>query len=226
GWLAGQYDNPANPGAHLTTTGPEIWDQTAGKVTHFVAGIGTGGTISGAGTFLRDTGAVTIVGADPENSVYGGGDGSPYYVESIGHYVHPATETDVWPRSYDPKVIDRIERVTDRDSIAMTRRLAREEGILVGASTGTAVVAALRVARGLGPEALAHELTRRHKVAFLARLIEVAQEVGARDPEALGEQLALLYDGASSRSVVFNSPTPGNRAREIAALLIDAQLQR
>jgi cystathionine beta-synthase len=152
GWLAGQYDNPANPGAHYATTGPEIWKQTGGRVTHFVAGIGTGGTISGAGDYLRTTGRVTIVGADPADSAYGGGDGSPYYVESIGHYVHRDTADDVWPHSYHPEVVDRIERVSDRESIEMTRRLARAEGILVGASTGTAVVAALRVATELGPD--------------------------------------------------------------------------
>ncbi|GIM89877.1 PLP-dependent cysteine synthase family protein [Paractinoplanes toevensis] len=172
GWLAGQYDNPANPGAHYATTGPEIWRQTGGRVTHFVAGVGTGGTISGAGAYLRETGAVTVVGADPENSVYGGGDGSPYYVESIGHYVHPDTTEDVWPQSYDPKVADRIERVGDRESIEMTRRLAREEGILVGASTGTAVVAALRVARELGPDGLVVVLAPDSGRAYLSKYFD------------------------------------------------------
>ncbi|HEY0000624.1 MAG TPA: pyridoxal-phosphate dependent enzyme [Actinoplanes sp.] len=172
GWLAGQYDNPANAGAHYATTGPEIWQQTDGLVTHFVAGIGTGGTISGAGAFLRETGPVTIVGADPENSVYGGGDGSPYYVESIGHYVHPHTAQDVWPQSYDPQAVDRIERVGDRESIEKTRRLAREEGILVGASTGTAVVAALRVARELGPDGLVVVLAPDSGRAYLSKYFD------------------------------------------------------
>ncbi|MEV4343840.1 cysteine synthase family protein [Actinoplanes sp. NPDC049596] len=172
GWLAGQYDNPANPGAHRETTGPEIWRQTGHRVTHFVAGVGTGGTISGAGAFLRTAGRVTIVGADPENSVYAGGDGSPYYVESIGHYVHPATVEDVWPQSYDPKAVDRLERVSDRESIEMTRRLAREEGLLVGASTGTAVVAALRVARELGPDGLVVVLAPDSGRAYLSKYFD------------------------------------------------------
>ncbi|WP_371483851.1 pyridoxal-phosphate dependent enzyme [Kitasatospora sp. NBC_00315] len=153
-WLADQYDNPANPGAHVGTTGPEIWEQTGGRVTHFVAGIGTGGTISGTGRFLKEVsgGAVTVVGADPESSVYGGGDGSPYFVESIGHFVHPQTLDDNWPKSYHREVVDRFERIPDRESLLTTRRLAREEGLLAGPSSGTAVAAALRVARGLGPE--------------------------------------------------------------------------
>lgn len=155
-WFADQYDNPANPGAHAATTGPEIWAQTNGRVTHFVAGVGTGGTITGAGGHLKrvSDGRVTVVGADPEQSVYSGGDGSPYYVESIGHYLHPETENDEWPRSYDTSVVDRFERISDRESIGVARRLAREEGLLVGGSAGTAVAAALRVAAELAPDDL------------------------------------------------------------------------
>lgn len=153
GWYANQYDNPANPRVHELTTGPEIWAQTGGRVTHLVAGVGTGGTISGTGRYLKQFG-VTVVGADPETSVYSGGDGSPYYVESVGHYRHPATVHDVWPTAYDQGVVDRFERIPDRESLLVTRRLAREEGLLVGGSAGTAVAAALRVAAGLGPEHL------------------------------------------------------------------------
>ena len=155
-WLANQYDNPANPDAHRRTTGPEIWRQTAGRITHFVAGVGTGGTITGAGAYLREVsgGAVTVVGADPEASVYSGGDGSPYYVESIGHFLHPDTVEDAWPASYHPDVVHRFERIPDRESLLTARALAREEGLLAGPSSGTAVAAALRVARELGPGGL------------------------------------------------------------------------
>ncbi|MFF0543686.1 PLP-dependent cysteine synthase family protein [Nocardia thailandica] len=153
-WFAGQYDNPANPEAHRTTTGPEIWEQTGGAVTHYVAGIGTGGTVSGAGEFLKEVsgGRVRVVGADPESSVYGGGDGRAWYVESVGHYRHPETEIDEWPQSYHREVVDRIERIPDAESLRVLHRLSREEGLLLGGSSGTSVAAALRVARELGPD--------------------------------------------------------------------------
>lgn len=154
GWLAGQYDNPANPAAHRATTGPEIWDQTGGRISHFVAGIGTGGTVTGTGEYLKDVsgGAVTVIGADPENSVYGGGDGRAWNMEAVGHFLHPHTETDEWPNSYRPDVVDLVERVTDLDAITVLHRLAREEGLLMGGSSGIAVAAALRIARTLGSD--------------------------------------------------------------------------
>jgi cystathionine beta-synthase len=139
-WSPDQYSNPHNPQAHYQTTGPEIWQQTEGRVTAFVAGVGTGGTISGTGRYLKEVsgGSVTIVGADPEGSVYSGGTGRPYLVEGVGE--------DIWPSTFDPKVPDWVEAVSDRESFVMTRRLAREEALLVGGSCGLAVVAALRVA--------------------------------------------------------------------------------
>ena len=140
-----QYHNPANPAAHEASTGPEIWRQTAGRVTHMVAGIGTGGTITGVGRYLKKQNPrVQIIGADPEGSVYSGGSGRPYLVEGIGE--------DFWPDTYDPAVLDQVVMVSDRDSFLTARRVTREEGILVGGSTGTAVWAALEVGRHLGPD--------------------------------------------------------------------------
>jgi cystathionine beta-synthase len=146
GWKPNQYANPDNPRSHYETTGPELWEQTEGRVTHFVAGVGTGGTISGTGRFLkeRSDGAVRVVGADPEGSVYSGGTGRPYLVEGVGE--------DFWPATFDREVCDEIIAVRDRDAFEMTRRLAREEGLLVGGSCGMAVVAALQVARAARPE--------------------------------------------------------------------------
>jgi cystathionine beta-synthase len=140
GWKPNQYSNPGGPASHYETTGPEIWRDTEGKITHFVAGVGTGGTITGTGRYLKEVsgGKVKVIGADPEGSVYSGGTGRPYLVEGVGE--------DFWPSAYDPSVPDEIIAVSDADSFDMTRRLAREEGLLVGGSCGMAVVAALRVA--------------------------------------------------------------------------------
>jgi cystathionine beta-synthase len=147
-WKPDQYSNPNNPRSHYETTGPEIWDQTDGTVTHFVAGVGTGGTISGTGRYLKEAskGKVKVIGADPEGSVYSGGSGRPYLVEGVGE--------DFWPTAYDPTVADEIIAVSDKDSFEMTRRMAREEGLLIGGSCGMAVVAALRVAAKAEPGSL------------------------------------------------------------------------
>lgn len=147
-WKPDQYSNPNGPASHYETTGPEIWADTDGTVTHFVAGVGTGGTITGAGRYLKEisSGRVKVIGADPEGSVYSGGTGRPYLVEGVGE--------DFWPQAYDPAVADEIIAVSDADSFDMTRRLAREEGLLVGGSCGMAVVAALRVAERAGPGSL------------------------------------------------------------------------
>jgi cystathionine beta-synthase len=145
-WKPNQYANPENPQSHYLGTGPELWEQTDGRITHFVAGIGTGGTISGTGRYLKEVsdGRVQVIGADPEGSVYSGGTGRPYLVEGVGE--------DFWPTTYDKEVCDRIVAVSDADSFAMTRRLAREEALLVGGSCGMATVAALQVAAELSPD--------------------------------------------------------------------------
>ncbi|KQM17707.1 cystathionine beta-synthase [Plantibacter sp. Leaf171] len=143
-----QYANPNGPLSHYESTGPEIWRDTEGEITHFVAGVGTGGTISGTGKYLKEVseGGVRIIGADPEGSVYSGGTGRPYLVEGVGE--------DFWPSAYDPSIPDEIIAVTDAESFAMTRRLAREEGLLVGGSSGMAVQAALVAARELPASAV------------------------------------------------------------------------
>jgi cystathionine beta-synthase len=142
-----QYHNPVNPQTHYDTTGPEIWGQTEGRLTAFVCGVGTGGTISGAGRYLKEQDPdVLVVGADPEGSIYSGDTPRPYLVEGIGE--------DFMPSTFDPSVVDRYVRVSDRDSFLTARAITRQEGILVGGSSGTAVFAALAIARELDdPEA-------------------------------------------------------------------------
>jgi len=145
-WKPDQYSNPHNPRSHYETTGPEIWEQTEGRITHFVCGMGTGGTISGVGRYLKEQAAlagrdIQVIGADPAGSVYSGGTGRPYLVEGVGE--------DFWPDTYDRGVADRVIEVSDADSFAFTRRLAREEALLVGGSCGMAAWAARQVAQEL-----------------------------------------------------------------------------
>jgi cystathionine beta-synthase len=137
-----QYKNPANPQTHYETTGPEIWRQTAGKITHLVVGVGTGGTITGTAKYLKEQNpGIEIIGADPVGSIYSNEQVHPYLVEGVGE--------DFWPETYDPSVVDRYVTVSDKDSFLTTRRLANEEGLLVGGSCGLAVHAALEVAQSI-----------------------------------------------------------------------------
>jgi cystathionine beta-synthase len=146
-FMPNQWHNHANPDAHYHSTGPEIWEQTRGTITHFVSGIGTGGTISGTARYLKERNpAIRVLGADPEGSIYSGDTPKSYAVEGIG--------MSYLPETVDMRVIDEMARISDRDSFLMARRIAREEGLLVGGSSGTAAVAAVKLAKTLPPEAV------------------------------------------------------------------------
>ena len=142
-----QFHNAENPASHYATTGPEIWDQTDGRITHLIASTGTGGTLSGTAKFIKERNpAVQVIGVDPEGSIYSGDTPRPYLVEGVG--------MNYLPDTMDMKIVDRWARVSDRDGFQMTRRLAREEGLLVSGSSGMAVFGALRVARELPSDAV------------------------------------------------------------------------
>ena len=158
-----QYSNQTNPQAHYDTTGPEIWRQTDGKITHFVAGAGTGGTISGVARYLKEQNPdIKIIAGDPEASVFSGGSGRPYLVEGVGE--------DFWPTTYHPDLVDEVIPVSDADSFAMTRLVAREEGVLLGGSCGLAIAAGLRVAETLGPDDLMIVLTPDSGRGYLSKV--------------------------------------------------------
>jgi cystathionine beta-synthase len=148
GFKPGQYENSANPLSHYQTTGPEIWEQTNGEITHFVAGMGTCGTITGVGRYLKEQNpGVRVVGADPEGSIFSDPNNvHTYAVEGVGE--------DFYPGNYDPGVVDEVIQVTDRESFLMTRRLMAEEGLFVGGSCGLATMAAIRAVKGLPEDAV------------------------------------------------------------------------
>jgi cystathionine beta-synthase len=158
-----QYSNPNNPLSHYKTTGPEIWQQTGGRVTHFVAGAGTGGTLSGVGRFLKEQNPnIQVIAADPEGSVYSGGEGRPYLVEGVGE--------DFWPTTYDQSIVDRVIAVSDADSFNTARRVSRTEGLLIGGSCGTAVAATLRLATDLDESAVVVTLLPDSGRGYLSKL--------------------------------------------------------
>ncbi|MFD7014803.1 pyridoxal-phosphate dependent enzyme [Streptomyces sp. NPDC059928] len=211
GWLANQYDNPANPEAHYLTTGPEIWRQTQGRVTHLVSCIGTGGTISGAGRYLKEVSgdSVQVIGADPASSVYSGGDGRPYFIEAAGHFLHPETTDDVWPTSYHQDVVDRVIPVADRLALDTLRQLAREQGLLVGGSSGTALAAAQQVAAESGPDAVVVVIMPDSGRLYLSKYFNDAWML----------RLGFL-DGDKSRARVADATPPDARATPLPYLNI------
>ena len=160
-----QYANPHNPTAHQRTTGPELWRQTAGRITHFVAGAGTSGTITGTARYLKERNpAIRIIAADPEGSVFSGGSGRPYLVEGVGE--------DFFPAAWDPSLYDDVIAISDEESFLTARRVSRTEGILIGGSGGTAVAAAIQVARAAGPDDLVVVLNPDSGRGYLSRVFD------------------------------------------------------
>jgi cystathionine beta-synthase len=189
GYKPDQFNNPAAPRAHYETTGPEIWRDTEGRVTHLVAGAATGGTVIGTGRYLKEVsadrrgGPVKVIVSDPEGSIYSGGSGTPYFVEGVGE--------DMWPGNYDPSLPDEVHAVTDAEAFAMTRRLATEEGLLVGGSSGMAVACALKAAAALPADAVVVVILPDGGRGYLGKIFNDewmrAQGFAVEAPEALPE---------------------------------------
>jgi cystathionine beta-synthase len=219
-WKPDQYSNQHNPRSHYETTGPEIWKQTDGRVTHFVAGVGTGGTITGVGRYLKEQNPeVQIIGADPAGSVYSGGSGRPYLVEGVGE--------DFWPETYDRSIADRIIEVSDADSFAFTRRLAREEALLVGGSSGMAAFAAVQLARELagtpeGEDAVIVVLLPDSGRGYLTKVFNddwLAQYGFASGHETTTQTVGEVLRGKSGRLPDLVHTHPGETIAEAVAIL-------
>jgi cystathionine beta-synthase len=206
-----QYSNPVNPLSHYLTTGPEIWEQTNGTVTHFVAGAGTGGTLCGVGKYLKEQNPnVQIIAADPEGSVYSGGDGRPYLVEGVGE--------DFWPETYDPSLIDRVVPVSDAQSFYRTRQVSREEGLLIGGSCGTAVDVAITVAAELTKDDLVVVLLPDSGRGYLSKIFndQWMTEYGFHIEEGPKIQDVLEYKKDTISDLIYVQPDdPVSKAIEL-----------
>lgn len=207
-----QYANPANPQAHFETTGPEIWRQTDGRITHFVAGAGTGGTISGVGRFLKSQNPdIQIVAADPEGSVYSGGSGRPYLVEGVGE--------DFWPTTYDPSVVDRVIAISDRDSFLTARHVSEREGLLIGGSCGTAVAASLELARELTPDDMVVVLIPDSGRGYLSRVFNDEWMAGFGFIDANGPTVADVLSSKEGDVPGLVYLQPQDRVRDAIQLM-------
>jgi len=207
-----QYHNPVNPQSHYDSTGPEIWRQTDGRVTHFVAGAGTGGTISGIGRYLKEQDpTVQIIAADPEGSVYSGGSGRPYLVEGVGE--------DFFPTNYHPDVIDRTIAVSDRDSFLTARLVSEKEGLLIGGSCGTAVKAALEVAEGCGPDDMVVVLLPDSGRLYLSKVFNDDWMAGFGFLRSDGPVVADVVDSRRAEVPDLVYVQPGDLARDAVALM-------
>ncbi len=207
-----QYHNQANPKAHYLTTGPEIWEQTQGKITHFVAGAGTGGTITGVGRFLKEQNPdVQIIAADPTNSVYSGGSGRPYLVEGVGE--------DFWPDTYDPAIVDSTIAVTDAESFAMAHRVTVEEGILIGGSGGTAVAAALQIAENLTAQDLVVVLIPDSGRGYLSKVFDKSWMANMGFSRQGGPTIADLLDQRTKDQSELAYVSPESNLEEAISIM-------
>ena len=207
-----QYANPTNPEAHFQTTGPEIWRQTDGRITHFVAGAGTGGTLTGVGRYLKSQNPdVKIVAGDPEGSVYSGGSGRPYLVEGVGE--------DFWPTTYDPSVIDEVIAISDQDSFLTARDVSRREGLLIGGSGGTAVAAALRLAGNLTADDLVVVLIPDSGRGYLSRVFNDEWMAGFGFVVSDGPTVADVVNAKGAQRPPLVYVQPGDVVRDAVALM-------
>ena len=207
-----QYHNQANPKAHYLTTGPELWEQTQGKITHFVAGAGTGGTITGVGRFLKEQNPdVQIIAADPTNSVYSGGSGRPYLVEGVGE--------DFWPDTYDPAIVDSTIAVTDAESFAMAHRVTVEEGILIGGSGGTAVAAALQIGENLTAQDLVVVLIPDSGRGYLSKVFDKSWMANMGFSRQEGPTIADLLDQRTKDQSALAYVSPESNLEEAISIM-------